>query len=50
LSSWRSGEDGFDDDVDADLTVAQRDADDTTGDEQEAYKKLCRGEDFITEK
>ena len=43
------GEDGFDDEVDGDLTVAEQ-ADDSKGDEHEAYKKLCRGEEIISEK
>lgn len=51
------GDDGLGDDVDGDVTVAEDDLPMTSsgndyhhGDEFEAYKKLCRGEDFISEK
>ncbi len=46
------GEDGFVDELDAEVTVAEQDLEEgeSRGDEHEAYKKLCRGEDFMPEK
>jgi len=46
------GEDGFVDEIDAEVTVAEHDVEEgeSRGDEHEAYMKLCRGEDFMPEK